>query len=55
LPIKKVKGVSSMGRSSGMTNKLALALKQLEQDNQRDAADGKNGQDQKASEEQFDG
>jgi hypothetical protein len=38
-----------------MTNKLALALKQLEQDNQRDAADGKNGQDQKAREEQFDG
>jgi hypothetical protein len=38
-----------------MTNKLALALKQLEQNNQRDAADGKNGQDQKTRKEQFDG
>jgi hypothetical protein len=38
-----------------MTNKLALTLKQFEENYQRDAADGKNGQDQKACKEQFDG
>jgi hypothetical protein len=38
-----------------MTNKLALALKQLEQNNQRDAADGEHGQDQQARKEQFNG
>lgn len=55
MPIRKANGVSSIGRSSGRTSKLALPLEKLVEDQGRNTGNRDCGKDQKSGENKFNG
>jgi len=54
LPIRNANGVSSIGRSSGRTNKLLLALEEFVEHEGGNCSNRQRGKNQKAGENKFD-